>query len=181
MAERIISENALIQTVSYSLPNKHYIPVDMKYIGIDNLTPLSSLLLSFFLSEVIMRELTRNLLACFRSKAEVFAPVEAPRYAKFLFIFARDIIYCYVSQWINYGNSLSQVDCRQHWRLYRFNYYISPLIGYRLYVFMTVTGIAPIYLNILFFFIFYVFLILLFSQTEIYTVKPLITHTSHNP
>ena len=39
MAQRILAENASIDSVSYSLPNKHYIPVDMKYIGIDNLTP----------------------------------------------------------------------------------------------------------------------------------------------
>lgn len=51
MAQRIIAENVHIQTVTYTLPNKHYIPVDMKYIGVDNLTP---------------------------SKAEVFTPVAAP-------------------------------------------------------------------------------------------------------
>lgn len=39
MAERILAENNHVQTVSYSLPNKHYIPVDMRYAGIDNLTP----------------------------------------------------------------------------------------------------------------------------------------------
>ncbi|KJA25137.1 hypothetical protein HYPSUDRAFT_38099 [Hypholoma sublateritium FD-334 SS-4] len=39
MAQRIIAENAHVSTVSYSLPNKHYIPVDMKYIGVDNTTP----------------------------------------------------------------------------------------------------------------------------------------------
>jgi hypothetical protein len=48
MAQRIIAENAHIQTVTYTLPNKHYIPVDMKYIGVDNLTPLS--VLPFLLS-----------------------------------------------------------------------------------------------------------------------------------
>lgn len=47
MAERIIAENAGIQEVSYALPNKHYIPVDMRYIGIDNLTPCVSLFLFF--------------------------------------------------------------------------------------------------------------------------------------
>lgn len=47
MAQRIIEENAGIQSVTYSLPNKHYIPVDMKYIGVDNLTPLSIFLLLF--------------------------------------------------------------------------------------------------------------------------------------
>ncbi|KAJ3994663.1 hypothetical protein F5050DRAFT_1834784 [Lentinula boryana] len=51
MAEKLIAENADIQTVSYALPNKHYIPVDMSYMGLDNLTP---------------------------AKAEVFQPVAAP-------------------------------------------------------------------------------------------------------
>ncbi|KAF5373387.1 hypothetical protein D9757_009764 [Collybiopsis confluens] len=51
MGQRIIEENAGVQTVSYELPNKHYIPVDMSYIGLDNLTP---------------------------AKAEVFQPVAAP-------------------------------------------------------------------------------------------------------
>lgn len=39
MAERILAENKVVQTVTYTLPNKHYIPVDMRYAGIDNLTP----------------------------------------------------------------------------------------------------------------------------------------------
>ncbi|EAU84962.2 uricase [Coprinopsis cinerea okayama7 len=39
MAQRIIAENGGIQDVTYTLPNKHYIPVDMRYIGVDNLTP----------------------------------------------------------------------------------------------------------------------------------------------
>ncbi|KAG2017363.1 uricase [Coprinopsis cinerea AmutBmut pab1-1] len=51
MAQRIIAENGGIQDVTYTLPNKHYIPVDMRYIGVDNLTP---------------------------SQAEVFCPVAAP-------------------------------------------------------------------------------------------------------
>lgn len=50
MAERIIAENAGIQEVSYALPNKHYIPVDMRYIGIDNLTPCVSIFLFFLVS-----------------------------------------------------------------------------------------------------------------------------------
>ncbi len=50
MAQRIIDENAGVQSVTYTLPNKHYIPVDMKYIGVDNLTPLSILLVLFFCS-----------------------------------------------------------------------------------------------------------------------------------
>ncbi|TFK34274.1 hypothetical protein BDQ12DRAFT_763714 [Crucibulum laeve] len=41
MAQRVIAENASIKDVTYKLPNKHYIPVDMKYLGVDNTTPLS--------------------------------------------------------------------------------------------------------------------------------------------
>ncbi|CAK5269050.1 unnamed protein product [Mycena citricolor] len=51
MGQAIIAQNALVQTVSYALPNKHYIPVDMSYIGVENLVP---------------------------SQAEVFMPVAAP-------------------------------------------------------------------------------------------------------
>ena len=54
MAQRVVSENAFIQTVSYALPNKHYIPIDMKYLGIDNLTPLSSLLFSPFVRSLMI-------------------------------------------------------------------------------------------------------------------------------
>uniref|UniRef100_A0A5K1K4U8 Uricase n=1 Tax=Ganoderma boninense TaxID=34458 RepID=A0A5K1K4U8_9APHY len=39
MGQRIIAENEHIASVTYSLPNKHYVPVDMKYIGLDNMTP----------------------------------------------------------------------------------------------------------------------------------------------
>jgi urate oxidase len=39
MAQRLISENAHLDSVTYTLPNKHYLPVDMKYIGVDNITP----------------------------------------------------------------------------------------------------------------------------------------------
>jgi len=51
MAQRVLAENAGVDTVRYVLPNKHYIPVDMKYIGVDNTTP---------------------------QRAEVFTPVDAP-------------------------------------------------------------------------------------------------------
>ncbi|KAI6122338.1 uricase [Pisolithus croceorrhizus] len=51
MAQQVVAENDAVETVTYTLPNKHYIPVDMRYIGVDNLTP---------------------------SKAEVFMPVSAP-------------------------------------------------------------------------------------------------------
>jgi hypothetical protein len=39
MAQRVLAENAGVESVRYELPNKHYIPVDMKYIGVDNTTP----------------------------------------------------------------------------------------------------------------------------------------------
>lgn len=42
MGQRIIAENPHITNVTYSLPNMHFVPVDMKYIGIDNLTPCVS-------------------------------------------------------------------------------------------------------------------------------------------
>ncbi|KAI0058785.1 uricase [Artomyces pyxidatus] len=51
MAQRLLAESAEVQSVRYVLPNKHYIPVDMKYIGVDNTTP---------------------------SAADVFVPVDAP-------------------------------------------------------------------------------------------------------
>ncbi|KAJ7257507.1 hypothetical protein B0H12DRAFT_1110990 [Mycena haematopus] len=51
MARLIIAQNADVQAVSYSLPNKHYIPVDMGYLGVENLVP---------------------------AQAEVFMPVAAP-------------------------------------------------------------------------------------------------------
>jgi len=51
MGQRLIKENAGVDRATYSLPNKHYIPVDMKYIGIDNTSP---------------------------ALAEVFLPVSAP-------------------------------------------------------------------------------------------------------
>jgi len=51
MAEQILGVNPGVTLVQYALPNKHYIPVDMKYLGIDNLTP---------------------------SEASVFCPVSAP-------------------------------------------------------------------------------------------------------
>jgi hypothetical protein len=39
MAQRVLAENEGVESVRYVLPNKHYIPVDMKYIGVDNTTP----------------------------------------------------------------------------------------------------------------------------------------------
>ena len=43
MGQRLINENAAVDRATYTLPNKHYIPVDMKYIGIDNTSPFQSL------------------------------------------------------------------------------------------------------------------------------------------
>ncbi|KAJ7064554.1 uricase [Mycena amicta] len=51
MASAILADNSDIQKVSYALPNKHYIPVDMRYLGVENLKP---------------------------SEAEVFMPIAAP-------------------------------------------------------------------------------------------------------
>lgn len=39
MGQQIVAENEHVQSVTYKLPNKHYVPVDMKYIGVDNTTP----------------------------------------------------------------------------------------------------------------------------------------------
>ncbi|KAJ7851828.1 hypothetical protein B0H14DRAFT_3451138 [Mycena olivaceomarginata] len=39
MARLIIVQNTHVQTVSYALPNKHYIPIDMGYLGVENLVP----------------------------------------------------------------------------------------------------------------------------------------------
>lgn len=43
MGQRLINENMAVDRATYTLPNKHYIPVDMKYIGIDNTSPFQSL------------------------------------------------------------------------------------------------------------------------------------------
>jgi len=51
MGQRLIAEHGSVSSVGYVLPNKHYIPVDMRYLGIENVKP---------------------------SAAEVFAPVAAP-------------------------------------------------------------------------------------------------------
>jgi urate oxidase len=39
MAQLVIAQNKGVQTISYALPNKHYIPVNMNYIGVKNLSP----------------------------------------------------------------------------------------------------------------------------------------------
>jgi hypothetical protein len=48
MGQRVIAENAGVVSVTYKLPNKHYIPVNMNYIGVDNTTPLS--IIRFFIA-----------------------------------------------------------------------------------------------------------------------------------
>jgi urate oxidase len=39
MAPHVLAENARVDTVTYELPNKHYLLVDMVYIGVDNVSP----------------------------------------------------------------------------------------------------------------------------------------------
>ncbi|KAG6847965.1 hypothetical protein H0H93_004580 [Arthromyces matolae] len=36
MAQLVLAQNTSVQSVTYALPNKHYIPVDMRYIGLEN-------------------------------------------------------------------------------------------------------------------------------------------------
>ena len=74
MGERIIGENPHVQTVKYTLPNKHYIPVDMRYAGIDNLTPYVVISYVFFwsLSSLRSRGQSPIVTSC------VCAPVEVP-------------------------------------------------------------------------------------------------------
>ncbi|KAG8714095.1 hypothetical protein FRC11_009873 [Ceratobasidium sp. 423] len=52
MSQQFIADNAIANSISYRLPNKHYIPVPLDYIGLANTKP---------------------------KDAEVFCPVEAPR------------------------------------------------------------------------------------------------------
>ncbi|CAE7198340.1 unnamed protein product, partial [Rhizoctonia solani] len=51
MSQQFIADNATANSISYRLPNKHYIPVPLDYIGLANTKP---------------------------KDAEVFCPVEAP-------------------------------------------------------------------------------------------------------
>lgn len=72
MGQRIIAENAGVQSVSYALPNKHYIPVDMKYIGIDNLTPYVG---SSFIESVLTDTYPEHMLRYFNQllhRGEIF-------------------------------------------------------------------------------------------------------------
>lgn len=60
MAQRVLAENAGVETVRYVLPNKHYIPVDMKYIGVDNTTPYVCFFSGVVCVEGIFREFIRG-------------------------------------------------------------------------------------------------------------------------
>jgi len=51
MAQQIIKDNSTVGSVTYKLPNKHYIPVNLGFLHLENLSP---------------------------DKAEVFTPVESP-------------------------------------------------------------------------------------------------------
>jgi urate oxidase len=57
MAQLIIAENAQVQSVSYALPNKHYIPVDMSYLGVENVIPCVFL---YFRSPALLLFLIRD-------------------------------------------------------------------------------------------------------------------------
>jgi hypothetical protein len=46
MAQRLLELNGFVQSVTYTLPNKHYIPVDLKWASVDNLTPCVSILIA---------------------------------------------------------------------------------------------------------------------------------------
>ncbi|KAG6899880.1 hypothetical protein C0993_005767 [Termitomyces sp. T159_Od127] len=39
MGQLVLTQNDGVQAVTYTLPNKHYIPVDVNYIAVENLTP----------------------------------------------------------------------------------------------------------------------------------------------
>lgn len=52
-AQSFIAASPTVKSITYSLPNKHYIPVDLTYIGLENIRP--------------------------PEKAEVFCPIAAPR------------------------------------------------------------------------------------------------------
>ncbi|KAG8957221.1 hypothetical protein FRC00_004310, partial [Tulasnella sp. 408] len=53
MAQEILKENSTVSSVTYRLPNKHYVPVNLSFFKLENMTP--------------------------PDKAEVFTPLESPR------------------------------------------------------------------------------------------------------
>lgn len=53
MAQQIIADNASVGNVTYTLPNKHYVPVNLSFMKLENVSP--------------------------PEKADVFTPIESPR------------------------------------------------------------------------------------------------------
>lgn len=65
MAQLVIAQNRGIQSVSYALPNKHYVPVDMRYIGVENMkSSVNRFFKSRFLSTCIFFRSSRDILYC---------------------------------------------------------------------------------------------------------------------
>ena len=82
MAQRIVAEHAHVQSVTYNLPNKHYVPVDMKYIGVDNMTPYVPRLSNLYVTVLIavcpaVRRQTCSY-PCPRQGTSTYCPVLAP-------------------------------------------------------------------------------------------------------
>lgn len=84
MGQRVIAENAGVVSVTYKLPNKHYIPVNMNYIGVDNTTPLS--IIRFFPFFVIwtkavlflLPEVMISIVSCDRENQSLNLLVDSP-------------------------------------------------------------------------------------------------------
>lgn len=74
MGEAVIAGHEMVEKISYVLPNKHYIPVNMDYLGIANMTEYVNHQISYGFSFAI------DNLCRFRDVAEVFMPVSAPRW-----------------------------------------------------------------------------------------------------
>lgn len=68
MGVAIVEEFKQVEEVRYALPNKHYVPVDMKYINVDNTSPYVFIFYSIF--SFLNSE-------C-RADADVFVPLAAP-------------------------------------------------------------------------------------------------------
>jgi urate oxidase len=73
MGQRVIAENSGVDSVTYKLPNKHYIPVNMGYIGVDNTTPLSIILYFFSLQRPLSFFLTSLGFTCDRNRDSIVA------------------------------------------------------------------------------------------------------------
>jgi urate oxidase len=46
MARRVVDEIKDVKEVTYTLPNRHYVPVNMQYLGVENIEPLSIIYVS---------------------------------------------------------------------------------------------------------------------------------------